>query len=194
MSGGIAAGRDGSPAGYRDRERVSRPSWAGISHELRKGTVTQRLRNSPANCRSSRKQSERFKEATDWIEALRRHWRLSVSACRIAARGKSRHGIRPSLHPGGLRCDSVTYSRYAPSSRLVRRAQERSRCSRDFHHGLIVSWINLDGEVASRSLRGRNDRSEKVGNRGRIFSIWRCIVVLFAEKSGKYGPILPLSQ
>ena len=45
-----------------------------------------------------------------------------------------------------------------------------------------------------RSLRGRNDRSEKVGNRGQIFSFWRCIVVLFAEKSGKYGPILPLSQ
>ena len=55
----------------------------------------------------------------------------------LPARGKSRHGIRPSLHPGGLRCDSVTYSRYAPSSRLVRRAQERSRCSRDFHHGLL---------------------------------------------------------
>ena len=57
----------------------------------------------------------------------------------ITARGKSRHGIRPSLHPGGLRCDSFTYSRYAPSSRLVRRAQDRSRCSRDFHHGLSRS-------------------------------------------------------
>ena len=56
----------------------------------------------------------------------------------LTARGKSRHGIRPSLHPGGLRCDSVTYSRYAPSERLVRRAQERSRCSRDFHHGLLL--------------------------------------------------------
>ena len=38
----------------------------------------------------------------------------------LAVRGKSRRGIRPSLHPGGLhpgglRCDSVTYSRYAPS-------------------------------------------------------------------------------
>ena len=55
----------------------------------------------------------------------------------LTARGKSRHGIRPSLHPGGQRCDSVTYSRYAPSSRLVRRAQEQSRCSRDFHHGLL---------------------------------------------------------
>ena len=41
-----------------------------------------------------------------------------------------------------------------------------------------------------RSLRGRNDRSEKVENRGQIFTILRCIVVLFAEKSGKYGPIL----
>ena len=39
--------------------------------------------------------------------------------------------------------------------------------------------------LTSRSLRGRNDRSEKVGNRGQIFSILRCIVVLFAEKSGK---------
>ncbi len=55
----------------------------------------------------------------------------------LTARGKSHHGIRPSLHPGGRRCDSGTYSRYAPESRLVRRAQERSRCSRDFHHGLL---------------------------------------------------------
>ena len=58
----------------------------------------------------------------------------------LTARGKSPHGIRPSLHPGGLRCDSVTYSRYAPSSRLVRRVQERSRCSRDFHHGLLTAY------------------------------------------------------
>ena len=42
----------------------------------------------------------------------------------------------------------------------------------------------------SRSLRGRNDRSEKVENRGQIFTILRCIVVLFAEKSHEYGPIL----
>ena len=67
------------------------------------------------------------------------------------ARGKSRHGIRPSLHPGGLRCDSVTYSRYAPSSRLVRRAQERSRCSRDFHHGL--SSLNAISSHAAASVK-----------------------------------------
>ena len=75
----------------------------------------------------------------------------------ISARGKSHHGIRPSLHPGGRRCDSGTYSRYAPESRLVRRAQERSRCSRDFHHGLIwlVDTYHLSivpkGAVCSRS-------------------------------------------
>ena len=31
---------------------------------------------------------------------------------------------------------------YAPSERLVRRAQERSRCSRDFHHGLLRVSLN----------------------------------------------------
>ena len=61
----------------------------------------------------------------------------------LTARGKSRRGIRPSLHPGGLRCYRLTYSRYAPSSRLVRRAQERSRCSRDFHHGLLATVLIL---------------------------------------------------
>ena len=55
-------------------------------------------------------------------------YRVGVEKCGLTARGKSRHGIRPGLHPGGLRCSSVTYSRYAPSERLVRRAQPRSRC------------------------------------------------------------------
>ena len=36
----------------------------------------------------------------------------------------------------------------------------------------------------ARSLRGRNDRSEKVGNRDQIFPISRCIVVLFVENFG----------
>ena len=60
------------------------------------------------------------------------------------------------------------------------------RSSRHFSPG------EPDGSPAhpARSLRGRNDRSEKVENRGQIFTILRCIVVLFAEKSGKYGPIL----
>ena len=33
---------------------------------------------------------------------------------------------------------------------------------------------------AARSLRGRNDRSEKAGNRGQIFSILRCIPTSYA--------------
>ena len=36
-----------------------------------KGAVSQRVRNPPGNCRSSRKQSERSKEVTNWTEALR---------------------------------------------------------------------------------------------------------------------------
>ena len=51
----------------------------------------------------------------------------------LTARGTSRHS---TVHE--RRCDSGTYSRYAPESRLVRRAQERFRCSRDFHHGLLT--------------------------------------------------------
>ena len=36
---------------------------------------------------------------------------------------------------------------------------------------------------------GQGDRGEKAGDRSQIFSISRRIVVLFNEKSGKYGPI-----
>ena len=70
----------------------------------------------------------------------------------LTARGKSHHGIRPSLHPGGRRWDSGGRPQgsplQAPESRLVRRAQEQSRCSRDFHHGLAGT--------SSRSLRTRS--------------------------------------
>ena len=48
--------------------------------------------------------------------------------------------------------------------------------------------------IPPRSLRGRKDRNKKAGYRGQILSILRCIVDLFAAKSGKYGPILPFSQ
>ena len=44
------------------------------------------------------------------------------------------------------------------------------------------------------NLRGRNDRSEKAGNRAQVFSILRWLVVLLDEKSGKDGPILPFLQ
>ena len=35
---------------------------------------------------------------------------------------------RPPMHPVPRRCSSVTYSRYAPSSRLAGRAPRRPRC------------------------------------------------------------------
>ena len=37
-------------------------------------------------------------------------------------------GIRPPMHPVPLRCSSVAYSRYSPSSRLAGRAPRRPRC------------------------------------------------------------------
>ena len=40
-------------------------------------------------------------------------------------------------HPGWLRCSSLTYDRYARSSRLASRAPRRSRCDAGFHHGLL---------------------------------------------------------
>ncbi len=89
----------------------------------------------------------------------------------LAARGKSRHGIRPSLHPGGLCCDSATYSRYAPSPRLVRRALDRSRCSWDFHHGLLaLALLVLSGLVPS-TLQAASPKTPRKGPyelRGRI--------------------------
>ena len=47
---------------------------SGIDYDRRapwKGAVSQRVRIPPGNCRSSQKQSERCKEATNWTEALR---------------------------------------------------------------------------------------------------------------------------
>ena len=81
---------------------------------------------------------------------------ISSGGATLTARGKSPHGIRPSLHRRGRRCDSGTYSRYARRKRLVRRAQDRSRCSRDFHHGLLRSGRSrLAGRSADR-LTGDN--------------------------------------
>jgi hypothetical protein len=37
-------------------------------------------------------------------------------------------GIRPPLHPGRLRCSSLTYAQYSRSSRLAGRAHRRPRC------------------------------------------------------------------
>ena len=45
--------------------------------------------------------------------------------------------IRAAMHPGWLRCSSLTYAQYARSSRLASRAPRRSRCDAGFHLGLL---------------------------------------------------------
>ena len=73
---------------------------------------------------------------------------------RLTARRTSRSGVRPSLHTGGLRCESVTHSRKAPSSPRVQRAPERARCSRGSHHGLLSPLPNwLDAAVSPLVIR-----------------------------------------
>ena len=54
----------------------------------------------------------------------------------IAARGKSPATFKRRCIPAELRCSSVEYVQYAPSSRLVSRAPRHSRCYAGFHHGL----------------------------------------------------------
>ena len=69
--------------------------------------------------------------------------------------------------------------------------EEAERRNEQIERGVVEARRAEDVIRDARSLRGiRNDRSEKVGTnqmlRGQIFSIWRCIVILFAEEiSGK---------
>jgi hypothetical protein len=50
-------------------------------------------------------------------------------------------------------------------------------------------------DPAPASLREKRGRlGEDVGNRGRVFSICRCMVILFAEKPGINGPVPTLSR
>ncbi len=76
----------------------------------------------------------------------------------LGARGESPAAFEPrrilrfpaefccfTMHPACLRCSSVAYTQYAPSSRLVRRTPRRSRCHARFHHGLL-------GNLAAMSI------------------------------------------
>ena len=56
----------------------------------------------------------------------------------LAACGKSPAAFDRPCIPAELRCPSVTYAEYAPSSRLVSRAPDRSRCDAGFHYRLLV--------------------------------------------------------
>ena len=56
----------------------------------------------------------------------------------LGARGETPTTFERRCIPPERRCSSVAYGRYAPSSRLVRRAPHRSRCYAGFHHGLLA--------------------------------------------------------
>src|SRR5450432_228398 len=73
---------------------------------------------------------------------LRGSWCGALAALRARER-LSRSPSRPS-HPGWLRCSSVTYQQYAPSSRLASRAP-RPRSSTDLAiRGPLAARLTLE--------------------------------------------------
>src|SRR5439155_430035 len=64
----------------------------------------------------------------------------SPNIYRVRARERIRFALRPPMHPAGLRCSSLPYSRYARSSRLAGRAPRHPQ------------FANL---ILSRALRTR---------------------------------------
>ena len=61
------------------------------------------------------------------------------------------------MHPGWLRCSSVEYGQYAPSSRLAIRAPGRSRCDAGFHRGLLERFQNRADDRFREVLRDALD-------------------------------------
>ena len=60
-------------------------------------------------------------------------------------------GIRPALRPALRRCSSLTYARYARSSRLASRAHRRPRCTRHFTTGPLAGrWGGHEEEFADQ--------------------------------------------
>src|SRR5260221_13094844 len=87
--------------------------------------------------------------ATCWPGALRRRPRLR------AREWLSRSPSRP-IHPGWLRCSSVTYLQYAPSSRLAIRAP-RPRSSTDL---AIRGPLALDQRAEHAEATGHENQVE----------------------------------
>ena len=122
----------------------------------------------------SDRHSRRGDNWTEWARLAR------VMVC--PEKDQAERPVRHAAPARNSRVIRITTWSGASSSVLKRSAKILGR-------RITISWRSRE-TFPARSLRGRNDRSEKVENRGQIFTILRCIVVLFAEKSGKYGPIL----
>ena len=63
---------------------------------------------------------------------------FKISTPGSTARGKTPTAFKQRCIPTELRCSSVKYVQYAPSSRLVSRAPRRSRCYAGFHRRLLT--------------------------------------------------------
>ena len=70
--------------------------------------------------------------------------RARRTADALTARGKIPAAFDGRCIPAELRCSSVEYGQYAPSSRLVSRAPRPSRCDAGFHHGLLSAVFSQD--------------------------------------------------
>ena len=124
---GIGAARSRIPGLSRPSSRRHRPDRAW----------TRRDRSGPG---AGHRRRDRSRAAGARLSARRRR------SARLSARQPERGAaaaprlcpvpevlfIRPALHPGARRCSVVAYARYAPSSRLARRAHRRPRCEQDF--------------------------------------------------------------
>ena len=71
----------------------------------------------------------------------------------VAAHGEIPAAFDGRRIPAELRCSSVAYGRYAPSSRLVSRAPRPSRCDAGFHHGLVNDKTSEGVTTPSRTTK-----------------------------------------
>src|SRR5688572_19424774 len=89
--------------------------------------------------------------------------------------------IRPALHPGARRCSSVAYSRYAPSSRLARRAHRRPRCEQDFGDATL-DLAQLAAAKLAIEIERLPDDADRVLDAEHVFDddllVLECLVVL----------------
>ena len=96
--------------------------------------------------------------------ATSRPRRLRTTA--LAACGKTPAAFDRRCIPPELRCSSVTYWEYAPSSRLVSRAPRRSRCYAGFYHRLLSLWQNRRCIYAEAVGAGGPGDAELLGRAG----------------------------
>ena len=89
---------------------------------------------------------------------------VHVDADALGARGESPAAFDRRCIPPELRCSTVTYWEYAPSSRLVSRAPPRSLCDAGFHHGLLADESDVPAGTSAGTVSG----SKRVGGCPRV--------------------------